>query len=269
MFKKRGDKNIFYNKKGQFFLIAAVIIIVVIVSVVTISNYSQQKQTTKLYDLGKELGIESQNVLDYGTYSSQSQDQMKTLMEQFINNYRSYLEQDKNIYFVFGNSQIVYTIAYQDADTTELACISLFSTPDPTCYPGGQTCDGNTGLLSAGNGNCDHDQIQCKGIDPITKQQVTNCCNNGESCGKDGKCKTGAACKQGIQCSLCINVNIIQQSSLANAVAVSPSPTTISIVAATVGDNIYQFSLKSGENFYFVIWQKIGGQKNVITSDQT
>ncbi len=257
MFQKRNpDRNFFLkNKKGQFFLIAAVIIIVVIVSVVTVSNYTTQKQTTKLYDLGKELGIESQNVLDYGTYSSQSPEQMKTLMEQFINNYRNYLEQNKNIYFVFGNSQTVYTVAYQDADPTELACISL----NPTCCSDGQNCvsGGICQNVQSSNKICRNDQVQCG----------TNCCDRRESCGPDGKCKTGATCTQGIvQCSMCNPIFITRsnQPAVANPIT---STTTINEVAVTVSDNIYQFRLKSGENFYFIIWQKIGGQRNVVTSE--
>jgi len=30
----------------------------------------------------------------------------------------------------------------------------------------------------------------------------------------------------------------------------------------------YQFKLREGENFYFVIWQRVGGEKHVITSDR-
>ena len=257
MFQKRDQNRNFFlkNKKGQFFLIAAVIIIVVIVSVVTVSNYTTQKQTTKLYDLGKELGIESQNVLDYGTYSAKSPEEMKTLMEQFVNNYRSYLEQNKNIYFVFGNSQTVYTIAYQDADPTELACISL----NPSCCSNGQICasGGICQNIQSSNRICDNNQVQCG----------TNCCNRGESCGPDGKCKIGATCTQGIvQCSACNTIFVTGSSQTAVATPI-PSITTINEVAVTVADNIYQFRLKSGENFYFIIWQKIGGQRNVVTSD--
>ena len=152
------------KKSGQFFLIAAVVIIVVIVSVVTISNYTTKKQTTKLYDLGKELGIESQNVIDYGTYNSQSPDQIKTLMQTFIQNYHDYEEQDKNIYFVFGNNQNIYTIAYQDVSPGEVACVSL----NPICCNAGQSCV--NGVCQNGNGNCNKNQILCG----------SNCCDKEE-----------------------------------------------------------------------------------------
>jgi len=57
------------QKRGQFYLIAALIIIAVIIGFAGISNYIQKKEVIKLYDLGEELGIESQNVLDFGTYN--------------------------------------------------------------------------------------------------------------------------------------------------------------------------------------------------------
>ena len=176
------------NKRGQFFLIAAVVIIVVVVSVITISNYTAPKDNVKLYDLGQQLGIESQNVLDYGTYSQLNDSQMKVLMESFIRNYEAYMGGDKNIYFVFGNSQKINVIGYQDI-ANESVCIKL--------------------------------NIYSSECVPYTQIGTTT---------------------------------------------EYPSTTTLTKVAINIGGNEYQFSLKSGENFYFVIWQKVGGEKHVVTS---
>jgi len=183
-------KNDFCKRKhGQFFLIAAVVIIVVIVSVVTISNYTQKKDTTKLYDLGKELGIESQNVLDYGTYNAKSPEEIKTLMEQFIINYHNYQEQDKNIYFVFGNKDAVNVLGYQDI-AAEDVCIKLNPIKG----------------------------TECKSYNLIGKTQTYS------------------------------------------------SGVKIENVAIVVSETQYEFGLKTGENFYFIIWQKIGGERHVVTS---
>ncbi len=179
-----------WNKKAQFFLIAAVIIIVVVVSVVTISNYTQKKDSVKLYDLGEELGIESQNVLDYGTYSELNEEQMAILMESFIKNYVSYIEAKKNIYFVYGNSQKINVIGYQEI-TNESVCVKI---------------DGST---------------NCTPYLTIGKTQEF------PAIGDD-----------------------------------------ISRVVIVIADIEYQFRLKSGENFYFVIWQEIGGEKHVVTSER-
>jgi uncharacterized protein (UPF0333 family) len=183
-----------WKKSGQFFLIAAVIIIVVIVSIVTISNYTQKKETTKLYDLGQELGIESQNVLDYGTYNAKNASDINALMEQFIQNYHNYQEQDKNIYFVFGNKDAVNVLGYQDI-ANESVCIELNPTRNS----------------------------QCANYDKIGSTQTYTAPTGG-----------------------------------------------INHVAIVISQTQYEFALKSGtgltENFYFVIWQQVGGERHVVTS---
>ncbi|MEK6827116.1 MAG: hypothetical protein AABX99_01370 [Nanoarchaeota archaeon] len=193
---KEGAKKEFCagNKHGQFFLIAAVVIIVVIVSVVTISNYTQKKDTAKLYDLGKELGIESQNVLDYGTYNAKNPDEIKTMMEQFIVSYHNYQEQDKNIYFLFGNKDAVNVLGYQDI-AEEDVCIKLSETQK----------------IAQGT--------ECKNYNLIGTTQTYS-----------------------------LGVKINQ-------------------VAIVVSETQYEFGLKTGENFYFIIWQKIGGERHFVTSE--
>jgi hypothetical protein len=178
------------NRRGQFFLIAAVIIIVVVVSVVTVSNYTEKKDNVKLYDLGQELGIESQNVLDYGTYSELNDSQMTTLMENFIKNYHNYAGGDKNIYFLFGNAQKINVIGYQDI-SEEAVCVKLNPSTNTECAA--YTAVGSTQPFIPATGD-------------------------------------------------------------------------INKIAIDIGNNEYQFSLKRGENFYFVIWQLIGGETHVVTS---
>ena len=125
---KRGDiklkimNSLMKDREAQFFLIAAVVIIVVVVSIVTISNYTEKRDVVQLYNLGQELGIESKNVLDYGTYSELNEEQMKVLMESFIRNYVNYLGNDKNIYFVFGNKNKINLAGYQ-AIAAEDVCV--------------------------------------------------------------------------------------------------------------------------------------------------
>ena len=58
------------QKRGQFYLVAAIVIISLIVGFSVVSNYATNKEVVKLYDLKEELGIESANVLKYGTYQS-------------------------------------------------------------------------------------------------------------------------------------------------------------------------------------------------------
>jgi hypothetical protein len=101
------------NKRGQFYLLAAIIIIAVIIGFAVISSAPKKNAPQKLYDLGNELGIESQNVLAYGTYNELNDTQMTDLLQQFIAQYVNYAGQGRNLYFIFGNSNKVTVMAYQ------------------------------------------------------------------------------------------------------------------------------------------------------------
>jgi hypothetical protein len=187
------------NRKAQFFLIAAVVIIVVVVSVVTISNYTEKRDVSQLYDLGQEIGVESQNVIDYGTYNSLNASETQALMNTFIKNYVTYMGGDKNIYFVFGNKQQISVVAYQNISKEDVSvCLTI---------------------AGSYTRSCNEYQI----VPPAT----TGGTQQFPSTGGD-----------------------------------------ISRVAIKIGGTEYDFKLTEGENFYFVIWQKIGGNKHVITSNR-
>jgi hypothetical protein len=110
------------QKRGQFFLIAAIVIIVITVSVLTITNYTQSSDITAIEDLGEEMDIESNLVLDYGASQNKTHEEMDTLMEIFIDNYIDSLEQQRNVYFIFGDLNETHFKGYQGADL-ENVCI--------------------------------------------------------------------------------------------------------------------------------------------------
>ena len=114
-----------YNKRGQFFIIAAVIIIVILASVVTISNYTSTREEVKLIDLGEEISIESQQVIDSGTYSGLDDEQMEVLLENFASNYVTYIQELKNIYFIFGSEEEIHFLGYQEL-VEEYVSITVF-----------------------------------------------------------------------------------------------------------------------------------------------
>jgi len=192
------EGNLFFRKffpqncRGQFFLIAAIIIIVVTIGIVTVSNYAGEKDAVKLYDLSEELGIESQNVLDYGTYSQLDEEEMKMLMEKFVQNYVNYVGDTGNLYFIFGNKETIYAIGYQEL-TSEKVCITL---------------------------NTKGEDAECIPLQIMGETQEF------PSAGKE-----------------------------------------IEEVFIKIENYEYQFKLNPGENFYFVIWQRIGRDKVVITSE--
>lgn len=185
MLRKRG-------KRGQFYLIAAIVIIAVIISFAVISNSPKKKIPIKLYDLKQELGLESENVLAYGTYNELDATQMKTLLQKFVTDYVGYAGAGKNLYFIFGNSDKITIMSYQQL-ATEDASIKIGGTETPL--------------------------VICKSSSPCTGQEFT--------------------------------------------------PEQSGHVQIKIGegqDSIHNFKLNTGENFYFVISQTIGGETYVVTS---
>ncbi len=108
------------NKRGQFYLIAAIVIVSLIVGFFTITNSAEQKESTKVYDLSEDLGIEGNQVLDFGLIQQSSSDSsekmsLKDLFENFTNKYSQYVS-DSNIkiFFIFGNSTAISVVSYNE-----------------------------------------------------------------------------------------------------------------------------------------------------------
>lgn len=116
------------QKRGQFYLVAAIIIIAVIITIFTVSNYISKKETIKLFDLGEELSIESQNVLDYGVYSTLSDEDMDILLVRLIENY---VDDPGNLYVIFGDRQGMTVMAYQELTEAEDVYVSTGGTSHP------------------------------------------------------------------------------------------------------------------------------------------
>ncbi len=173
------------NKRGQFYLIAAVIIIAIILGFVVISNYSRTDSSTKLYDLGEQLEIESAEVLDYGTYNELDEVDMENLWESFIEAYSDFGEIEK-LYFIFGNTEEIIVLGYQDLVTEETIFVNV----------------------------------------------------NGDSPLKISKETPASA-------------------------TFSPSGKSVTII---INDIKYKFDLEPGENFYFILFIDVEGDKHVVTN---
>jgi hypothetical protein len=103
------------DRRAQFYLIAAIVIIAIIIGFVTLKNYSQ-KPTTKIYDLSDELGIESDQVVEYGIVNGQT---MVDLITNFTERYAEYLQGDiDNLFFIFGNFEEGIKIVTYEQITT-------------------------------------------------------------------------------------------------------------------------------------------------------
>ncbi|MFH1607759.1 MAG: hypothetical protein ABIA78_01365 [archaeon] len=106
------------RKRGQFYLMAALVIILIIIGFATISNYSRTQKYTRTYDLGEELEIESASVLDYGIYNENiGVDQMKNLLEGFLDEYTKMGQDIQQLHFIFGNAQQVVFMGWNDLDS--------------------------------------------------------------------------------------------------------------------------------------------------------
>ena len=101
------------KKRGQIYLITTVIILAVIIGFVTISNYAQRQSSVKIYDLGEELNIEGENVLDYGIYNGLDKNQTSDLLKEFIESYSEYLGEDIDVYLLIGDEDSLIVIGQE------------------------------------------------------------------------------------------------------------------------------------------------------------
>lgn len=105
------------NKKAQFYLIAAIIIIGVILGFAVYKNYAKSnKGNVVLYDLGKELKVETGNVYDYGVYNNLEDD---ILVENWVSKYYEYSRmqgQAEDWIFIYGNQAGMTAVIFSVAD---------------------------------------------------------------------------------------------------------------------------------------------------------
>lgn len=102
------------RKKAQFYIMAAVIISGIIVAFAITLNVSQKSEFNELYDLGDELKMESEEVLDYGVYNKTDNEGMNDLLMDFTEIYTIYKGNEKDLYFVFGNRTKITVAGYID-----------------------------------------------------------------------------------------------------------------------------------------------------------
>jgi len=112
------------KKRGQFYFVAAVVIVGVLIGFVTTLNSSQKTRFVGLNEIGKNLEIESESVMDYSELNN-------NVVYDFTEKFDSYLGNNAEIYFVtdsegyFYNGQGVrQTIGYQNNGVKIIATIN-------------------------------------------------------------------------------------------------------------------------------------------------
>jgi len=105
------------NKRGQFYLVAAMIIVAIVIGIASFSNYTNQRTSQHVYDLGQELGIESANILDYGTMNGSNTTE---LLENFTDSFEQYAGENVELYFIIGNENNIQAYRYINREKEEV-----------------------------------------------------------------------------------------------------------------------------------------------------
>ena len=98
------------NKRGQFFLIAAVIIagIILTLGAINISTKKVIKDEKSFYDLSKEISYESNQLIDHGVYTGQS-DKINDSLISFVEEY-SAINPGTDMLLIYGNLESSPTV---------------------------------------------------------------------------------------------------------------------------------------------------------------
>ena len=108
-------KRLIRNSKGQFYLISAIILVTIIVALVSITNYSGKNDNERIQNLGKELGIEIEKVLDYDEINSQNR------IENFTEEYSNFIGDDIDAYFVTGDKDGMEAYTFENDVKVDLS----------------------------------------------------------------------------------------------------------------------------------------------------
>lgn len=115
--KKRGGRKILLmDKRAQLFIITALVIVGILFSLASITNYIRGKpKPTAFYDLSEEISFESSQVLDYATYTEESD--VNSLITNFTEKYASYAGENIELVFVYGDGEHLTMQEYTTAST--------------------------------------------------------------------------------------------------------------------------------------------------------
>lgn len=112
---KEGHNNFFQkNRRGQFYLLATVIIVFVVMSFSFMFGVNKTDSSTKVYDLEKELNIESEKVMEYALLNGLD---VLTVMDDFTSAFSVYAGEEVEIYYITGQNGSIRAYTYDDGKT--------------------------------------------------------------------------------------------------------------------------------------------------------
>ena len=140
------------GKKGQFFLIAALIIITILLSFVTYKSRVEISPVKyRVYDLGKELDLETAEVMDYGIYTPQTAPSQ--VFENWARSFSSYHEGMGQETFIFVYSDEEGNVRGIRFSRETTGSVSLVLGDVPVELPSGQMTEIDLEDLEEGNVN--------------------------------------------------------------------------------------------------------------------
>lgn len=229
-------KNKMTNKRGQFYLIAAVVIISIIIGFIGIQNYSQRTSFEEIYNLGEELKIESEKVIDYGVYNKIEEQGLYDTLYNFTRIYAKYRGDGRELYFVFGNANSIVYAEYKGEQYPESEEVTEWT----------QTASEDLNIESGVSLN----------LPSKANKKVTDIVSSVKTKKDKG-----------------YEAVIIEFNEIADEINYQEGEGTITEqevrdeIVIVVGDFEYKVKIrKQGEFFYFVILQKIYGEHYIVTS---
>lgn len=108
------------SKRGQFYLVAAIIIIVIIFGMYAVQNYAKtNEESTVVYDLKKEFGLESGKVEDFTLYNSKNNSEyISSWIETYVENKGKNLD---NFIVVYGDKTSLNLLKYTKSSAGKIS----------------------------------------------------------------------------------------------------------------------------------------------------
>lgn len=87
----------FMNKRGQYYLVVAILFVGIAFGLMSVMNSSKTETFSKIYEIQKEIRLESSKVIEYSSNTGDNR------IEDFTKNYSNYSGKGIKIYYITGD----------------------------------------------------------------------------------------------------------------------------------------------------------------------